>query len=118
MTALVGRFGAYTPPNGDYPAPADCSYCGRSSDEGEQIAGRFVCQTCLDDGVCRRCGKDIADQVRNGKRVCIDCCRDIDLDGEGDEQEASAPRPIGTCPRCGARQFTEEGFCGGCHPER
>ena len=101
---------------------ATCSHCKRRSDEGKRLGadGRFVCLTCIESGaVCARCGEDEPTQDRGGQRVCLECAREIDLEAEDDEpSEDSAPEPIGTCPSCGAPQYTAEGFCGGCRPER
>ncbi len=74
----------------DDPKPVLCCYCGRPSTEGVDASGRHLCQRCVDDGVCVRCGEDEGTQERDGRRVCVDCARDIDLDFEADEPERAA----------------------------
>lgn len=125
---------------------ATCMHCGKRSDEGKRLGILFLCTTCSESGeVCARCGEDAPTQVRRGEKVCLDCAWVADHEGDSDEDEReepttdaavdaavdaatdeladaaaeeSTPKPIGTCPRCGAPQYIPEGFCGGCHPGR
>ena len=67
---------------------ATCDHCGHKSDEGKRLGSpeRFVCLTCLEAGaVCGRCGEDEPTQERGGKRVCLECAREIDLEAEDEE---------------------------------